>query len=81
MLEPIEIFGVDDFGDSAVTIKARLKTLPLEQWNVGREYRRRLKQVLDRERIEIPFPHRSLYVGEASRPLPVALVPSAAPGR
>lgn len=81
MLEPIEIFGVDDFSDSAVTIKARLKTLPLEQWNVGREYRRRLKQVLDRERIEIPFPHRSLYVGEASRPLPVALVPWAAPGR
>src|SRR5688572_11965613 len=38
MLDPIEIFGVDDFKDSEVTIKARLKTAPIQQWNVGREY-------------------------------------------
>ncbi len=66
MLEPIEILGVDDFADSAVNIKVRLKTLPLQQWNVGREYRRRLKKAFDAERIEIPFPHRTLYMGEAS---------------
>jgi small conductance mechanosensitive channel len=71
MLEPIEIFGVDDFGASQVTIKARLKTRPIEQWNVGREYRRRLKKAFDAAGIEIPFPHRSLYVGEQSRPLEV----------
>jgi small conductance mechanosensitive channel len=73
ILEPIEIFGVDRFGESDVTIKARLKTLPLEQWSVGREYRRRLKKAFDAEGIEIPFPHRSLYVGEVTRPLPVVL--------
>ena len=73
ILEPIEIFGVDNFGESDVTIKARLKTLPLEQWSVGREYRRRLKKAFDAEGIEIPFPHRSLYVGETTRPLPVVL--------
>jgi small conductance mechanosensitive channel len=73
ILEPIEIFGVDDFGASGVTIKARLKTLPLEQWPVGREYRRRLKKAFDAEGIEIPFPHRSLYVGEVTKPLPVLL--------
>jgi len=73
ILEPIEIFGVDDFAESQVTIKARLKTRPLEQWTVGREYRRRLKKAFDAARIEIPFPHRSLYVGEASRPLEVFL--------
>lgn len=68
MLEPIEIMGVDAFGDSAVVIKARIKTLPIEQWAVGREYRRRLKKAFDRENIEIPFPHRTLYMGEASPP-------------
>jgi moderate conductance mechanosensitive channel len=68
MLQPIEIFGVDAFGESEVTIKARLKTIPIQQWTVGREYRRRLKKAFDAEGIEIPFPHRSIYFGEASKP-------------
>lgn len=73
ILEPMEVFGVDDFGESEVTIKARFKTLPIEQWNVGREYRRRLKKAFDARGIEIPFPHHSLYVGEASKPFEVLL--------
>lgn len=64
ILEDIEIFGVDDFADSAVVIKGRIKTLPIKQWEVGREYRRRLKQAFDQEGVEIPFPHRTLYFGE-----------------
>ena len=68
ILEPIEILGVDAFGESEVVIKARIKTHPIEQWAVGREYRRRLKKAFDRENIEIPFPHRTLYMGEASPP-------------
>ena len=69
ILEPIEILGVDQFGSSEVVIKARFKTLPIEQWNVGREYRRRLKKAFDAKGIEIPFPHRTLHMGEASSPL------------
>lgn len=78
ILEPIEIFGVDDFADSAVVIKARLKTHPIQQWNVGREYRRRLKKAFDAEGVEIPFPHRSIYVGEATKPFQVMLKEAAA---
>lgn len=70
-VSPIEIIGVDNFADSAVVIRIRIKTKPLEQWNVGREYRRRLKQAFDARGIEIPFPHRTLYMGEASRPFQV----------
>ena len=77
ILEPIEIMGVDAFGESEVVIKARIKTLPIEQWGVGREYRRRLKKAFDRENIEIPFPHRTLYMGEASPPWLVQNVVSA----
>jgi len=54
ILEPIEIFGVDQFAGSAVVLKARLKTTPIQQWFVGREYRRRLKKAFDAQRIEIP---------------------------
>ncbi|MFQ5780127.1 MAG: mechanosensitive ion channel family protein [Nitrospiria bacterium] len=73
ILQPIEIFGVDDFGASEVTIKARLKTLPIQQWSVGREYRRRLKKAFDAHGIEIPFPHHSLYIGESTKPLEILL--------
>jgi moderate conductance mechanosensitive channel len=73
MLGPIEIFGVDNFGDSGVRIKARLKTHPLRQWDVGREYRRRLKRVFDAERIQMPFAHHSLSFSEASHPLAVRI--------
>lgn len=65
-LGPIEIFGVDDFGDSAVTIKARLKTRPIEQWTVGREYRRRLKKAFDARGIEMPYPARSVILANAA---------------
>jgi moderate conductance mechanosensitive channel len=74
MLADIEIFGVDAFADSAVVIKGRLKTKPIQQWLVGREYRRRLKHAFDARGIEIPFPHRSLYFGEASRPVLASLL-------
>jgi len=67
MLDDVEVFGVDGFADSAVTIKGRLRTQPIKQWDVGREYRRRLKHAFDREGIEIPYPHRTLYFGEESK--------------
>ena len=66
MLEPIEIFGVDGFTESAVTIKARLKTRPLQQFAIGREYRRRLKKAFDAEGIEMPLSQRAAR-GEASQ--------------
>lgn len=77
MLEPLEVLGVNDFADSAVVIKVRLKTVPVMQWSVGREYRRRVKKAFDAAGIEIPFPHLSLYAGEASQPLQVKQVGAA----
>lgn len=68
ILEEPEIFGVDKFDDSAVVIKGRIKTRPIRQWMVGREFLRRVKYAFDEKGIEIPFPHRSIYFGEASKP-------------
>ncbi len=69
--EDIEIFGLDNFGDSAVVIKARLKTKPGEQWVVGREFNRRLKYAFDNQGIEIPFPHQTIYWGDEINPLKI----------
>jgi len=64
ILEPIEIFGLDQFADSAVIVKARTTTVPVKQWRVGREFNRRLKKKFDARNIEIPFPHVTLYMGQ-----------------
>ncbi len=74
IIEPIEIVGVENFADSAVTIRARIKTKPAEQWKVGREYRRRLKKAFDAQGIEIPFPMRTLLMGESNQPLKVEVI-------
>lgn len=63
ILEPIEVLGLDKFDDSAVVIRARYTTMPFKQWIVGREFNRRLKKAFDEQGIEIPFPHRTLYLG------------------
>jgi small conductance mechanosensitive channel len=68
ILEPLDVLGVDKFAESAVVIKVRLKTVPSKQFDVGRAMNRRIKKRFDEEGIEIPFPHRSLYFGEASMP-------------
>jgi len=68
-----EVFGVDSLADSAVIIKGRIKTVPTKQWEVGREFRRRVKKAFDQEGVEIPFPHLSLNFGEVSKPVEVLL--------
>jgi small-conductance mechanosensitive channel len=74
MLEVPEIFGVDKFDNSAVVIKGRIRTKPIRQWQVGREYLRRVKLAFDENNIEIPFPHQTIYFGEASKPIDVQLL-------
>jgi len=69
IIEPMEIFGLDKFADSAIIIKARIKTKPIQQWTVGREYRKRIKDAFDQHNIEIPFPHTTVYWGDKINPL------------
>jgi small conductance mechanosensitive channel len=73
ILEEPEIFGVDKLDDSAVIIKGRIKTMPIRQWMVGREFLRRVKYAFDELGIEIPFPHRTIYAGEASKAFTIEL--------
>jgi small conductance mechanosensitive channel len=61
ILEPLEVFGVDRFAESAVIVKARIKTLPLQQWTVGREMNRRIKKRFAELGIVMPFPQRTVH--------------------
>ena len=56
ILEPLEVLGIDAFKASEVTLRFRIKTLPMKQWEVGRELRRRIKKAFDAQGIEIPTP-------------------------
>lgn len=67
ILEPIEVVGVDSLGESGVNLKARIKTRPLDQWNVGREYNRRIKLAFDKAGVDIPYPHMRLVMPETVR--------------
>lgn len=78
IIEPIEIFGVDAFKDATVVIKARLKTAPIQQWAVGREYRRRLLLAFAAENVDIPAT-RVVQVADAGKPFPVLMMQGAGP--
>jgi small conductance mechanosensitive channel len=62
ILEPLEVLGVDAFKASEVTLRFRIKTLPLKQWEIGRELRRRIKKAFDAHGIRIPFPQMEVTV-------------------
>lgn len=61
ILEPLEIFGVESFADSAVTVRMVYKTLPGKQWPVAREFRQRVKRIFNERGIQIPFPQRVVH--------------------
>lgn len=65
ILEPLTILGLDSFGESSVNLRMYFKTVPIKQWDVAREFRKRVKKTFDERGIEIPFPHRTIYVSDA----------------
>jgi small conductance mechanosensitive channel len=65
ILDALEIAGVERWDDSAVVLRSRFRVRPLQQWDVRREYLRRLKREFDARGIEIPYPHLTLYAGSA----------------
>jgi small conductance mechanosensitive channel len=78
IVEDIQVQGLDRFDDSAVVIRARIKTKPLQQWGVRRGFNLAMKRRFDELGIEIPFPHQTIYFGEdragAAPAAPVRLI-------
>lgn len=58
IIEGPTVLGVVDLGASEVVIRIIAKTVPLQQWSIERELRRRIKNTFDKAGIEIPYPRR-----------------------
>ncbi|MEM6465633.1 MAG: mechanosensitive ion channel domain-containing protein, partial [Pseudomonadota bacterium] len=72
VLGELEWFGLTTFGDSAITLRGRIKTTPGRQWGIGRAYNGIVKRIFDARGIEIPYPHRFIiHKTEAGVPAPV----------
>lgn len=63
ILSDIEMAGVDRLGESSITIRCRFQVTALSQWDVRREFYRRIKRAFDEHGIEIPFRHITVYPG------------------
>ena len=66
IIEPAEILGVDKLSHTGILIRVWIKTLPLEQWNISREFRRRLKRAFEAHNIPIGLPQQHLWIHNAS---------------
>jgi small conductance mechanosensitive channel len=64
ILGDLDMQGITGFADSAVMLRARIMTRPGQHWAVGRAYNELIKEIFDREGVEIPFPHVTLYMGQ-----------------
>jgi small conductance mechanosensitive channel len=60
ILEPLEVLGVDAFEPGQLVVKARIKTVPLKQWVVGRELRKQIARVFGARGIQMPTPHMTV---------------------
>jgi moderate conductance mechanosensitive channel len=76
ILEPMDVMGVESFTDWAVQMKLRIKTVPLKQWEVGRELRRRILKEFAENGIEMPSPR----LGARPSTLKDQPPPASAPG-
>ncbi|HEY9798779.1 MAG TPA: mechanosensitive ion channel domain-containing protein [Leptolyngbyaceae cyanobacterium] len=65
IIETPQVLGVDNFGDRGLIIRVWIKTQPLKQWDVAREYRRRLKIAFDQAGVFIPVPQQAIWVNDS----------------
>ena len=54
ILEPLEVLGVEAFGESSILFRVRIKTVPIQQWGIARELRRRIKAAFEKRGVQFP---------------------------
>jgi len=62
IIEPPEVWGVQDLGPNGVSIRLVVKTEPAEQFVVARELKLRIKEALEEAEIEMPFPQTTVWL-------------------
>ena len=66
ILEPLEVYGIDTWEPTQLVLKGRIKTVPLKQWTVGRELRKRIAKTFRERGIRTP----GLPVIQVAHPAP-----------
>lgn len=66
IIEPPDVLGIENFGERGLIIRVWIKTQPLKQWDVAREYRRRLKVAFDKAGISIPIPQQNVWLNSVN---------------
>ncbi|MBL1179036.1 mechanosensitive ion channel family protein [Pantanalinema sp. GBBB05] len=61
MPEPPEVLGIDELNHTGILIRVWIKTLPLQQWAVAREFRRRLTLRLAEADLTVGVPQQSIW--------------------
>jgi small conductance mechanosensitive channel len=64
MIDCPQVLGVEQLADSSVVIRIKADCSVGENWNVERQLRRLIKNALDREGIEIPFPQQVVHIAD-----------------
>ena len=62
ILDALEVYGIDSWEPGQVTLKARIKTVPLKQWTVGRELRKRMTRLFKERGVVVPIPKMDLRI-------------------
>ena len=66
ILEAPQVLGVEDFADRGLVIRVWIKTEPLKQWDVSREFRLRVKKALEAANIPLPIPQQQIWINRSS---------------
>ena len=62
ILEPPQILGVEEFAERGYIVRLWFKTEPLKQWEVSREFRRRIKNAFEEAGIPLPVPQHQVWL-------------------
>ena len=62
IIETPEVLGVDNFSDRGSVVRIWIKTEPLKQWEVAREFRRRLQKTFEKHNIPLPVSQQKVWL-------------------
>ncbi len=64
IIESPQVLGVEDFGERGFVVRLWFKTEPLKQWEVSREFRRRVKNAFEESGIPLPLPQQQIWLSK-----------------
>ena len=60
------VLGLDEFSHNAAIVRVWIETKPLKQWDVGREFRRCIKQACDRAKMPLSLGREEIWLMPAN---------------